>query len=130
MPFLSEAVEATWCYFFKNWFMKLKIYNLLKSLGTIIQQNYWSFYNSEPFTLACFNMRHLNFEFEIKPSNILWSLRKTTTAYRGEPSSWWNRISRTRDTLLNGLHERRHQSQELLRWTRMYFRTPVCRKPV
>ena len=46
-PFLSEAVEASWCYFFENWFMKLKFPNLLKPLGTIIQQNYWSFYPSE-----------------------------------------------------------------------------------
>ena len=31
-PFLSEAVEASWCYFFENWFMKLKCPNLLKPL--------------------------------------------------------------------------------------------------
>ena len=43
-PFLSEAVEASWCYFFGNWFLKLKFFYLLKPLGTIIQQNYWSFY--------------------------------------------------------------------------------------
>ena len=27
-PFLSEAAEDSRCYFFENWFMKLKIYNL------------------------------------------------------------------------------------------------------
>ena len=32
---------------FENWFKKLKCPNLLKSLGTIFQQNYWSFYTSE-----------------------------------------------------------------------------------
>ena len=32
--FLLEAVEASQCYFFVNWFMKLKCPNLLKSLGT------------------------------------------------------------------------------------------------
>ena len=35
-PFLLEAVEASWCYFFENWLMKLKCTNLLKPLGTII----------------------------------------------------------------------------------------------
>ena len=38
--------------------MKLKIYNLLKPLGTIIQQNYWSFYTSELIYFAFFTMRH------------------------------------------------------------------------
>ena len=28
VPFLSEAVEAGWCYFFKNWLMKLKCPNV------------------------------------------------------------------------------------------------------
>jgi hypothetical protein len=56
-PFLLEAVEASWCYFFENWFKKLKIYNLLKPLDTIIQQNYWSFYPSELIYFAFFTMR-------------------------------------------------------------------------
>ena len=34
IPFLLEAVEASWCYFLKNWLMKLKCPNLLKPLGT------------------------------------------------------------------------------------------------
>jgi hypothetical protein len=38
-PFLSEAVEASRCYFFQNWLMKLKCTNLLKPLDTIIQEN-------------------------------------------------------------------------------------------
>ena len=54
-PFLSEAVEVSECNFFENWLMKHKSPNLLKPLGTIIQQNYWSFYPSEPFS---FNMIH------------------------------------------------------------------------
>ena len=57
--FLSEAVENSECYFFENWFMKIKIYNLLKPLGTIIQQNYWSFYPpSELIYFIFFTMRH------------------------------------------------------------------------
>ena len=58
VPFLLEAVEASLCYFFENWLMKLKCPLLLKPLGTIIQKNYQSFYLSEPFTLARFKMRH------------------------------------------------------------------------
>ena len=38
--------------------MKLKFPHLLKPLGTIIQQNYWSFYPSEPFSLDQFNVIH------------------------------------------------------------------------
>jgi hypothetical protein len=34
VPFLSEAVEASGCYFFENWLMKLKCPNLLKPIGT------------------------------------------------------------------------------------------------
>ena len=56
--FLSEAVEDSWCYFFENWFMKLKIYDLLKPLGTITQQNYWSFYPSDLIYFIFFTMRH------------------------------------------------------------------------
>ena len=56
--FLSEAVEASRCDFFENWWMKLKWPNLLKPLGTIIQQNHWSFYPSEPFSFGNFNMIH------------------------------------------------------------------------
>ena len=38
--------------------MKLKILNLLKPLGTIIKQNYWSFSPSELIYFIFFNMRH------------------------------------------------------------------------
>ena len=58
VPFLSEAVEASRCYFFKNWLMKLKCPHLLKPLGTIIQQNCWFFYPSKPFSFVHFNMIH------------------------------------------------------------------------
>ena len=54
----GEAVEYSGCYFFENWFMKLIIHNLLKPLGTITQQNYWSFYSSELIYFAFFTMRH------------------------------------------------------------------------
>ena len=57
-PFLSEAVEASQYYFFENWFIKLKCPTLLKPLATVIQQNYWSFYPSEPFTFTRYTMRH------------------------------------------------------------------------
>ena len=30
----------------------------IHTLGTLIQENYWSFYPSEPFRIPCFNMRH------------------------------------------------------------------------
>ena len=56
-PFLSEAVEASVFYFFKNWLMKLKCQNLLKPLDTIIQENYQPFYPSEPFRITRFQMR-------------------------------------------------------------------------
>ena len=55
---LSKAVEASPCYFFENWLIKLKWANLFNQLDTIIQENVWSFYPSEPFTLDHFIMRH------------------------------------------------------------------------
>ena len=57
-PFLSEAVEDSQCYFFENWFMKLKFPNLLKPLGTKILQYNWSFYPSELIYFTLFTMRH------------------------------------------------------------------------
>ena len=57
-PFLSEAVEDSRCWFFENWFVKLRFPNLLKSLGKVIQQNHWSFYPSELIYFALFTMRH------------------------------------------------------------------------
>ena len=62
VPFLSEAAEASPCYFFQNWLMKLKCPNLLKPLDTIIQENCQPFYPSEPFRIIRFQMRHPVFE--------------------------------------------------------------------
>ena len=59
ITFLLEAVEASLCYFFKNWLMKHKSPNLLKPLGTIIHQNSQFYYPSEPFSFHHFNVRHL-----------------------------------------------------------------------
>ena len=56
--FATVVFEASLCYFFENWGLKLKFPNLLKPLGTIIQQKYWSFYPSKPSTLDQFNMIH------------------------------------------------------------------------
>ena len=56
--FLSEAVETSRCYFFENWWMKLKCPLLLKPLATIVQENFQSFYPSEPFRIIHFTMRH------------------------------------------------------------------------
>ena len=58
IPFLSEAVEASLCNFFKNWLMKLKFPNLLNPLWIIIQWNDWSFYPSELNYFSHFNMRY------------------------------------------------------------------------
>ena len=74
-PFLLEAVEDSQCYFFENWFMKLKFSNLLKLLGTIIQHNYGSFYHSELIYFALFTMRHplksFKLRFESKSLNLI-----------------------------------------------------------
>jgi hypothetical protein len=56
--FLSEAVEASRYHFFENWWMKLKCPPLLKPLPTIFQENFQSFYPSEPFRIYHFTMRH------------------------------------------------------------------------
>ena len=90
-PFLSEAVEDSRCYFFEDWFMKLKIYNLLKPLGTITQQNYWSFYPSELIYFALFTMRHPVCEFV---STKISLKRKKTICFISSPSiilefKWW-----------------------------------------
>ena len=58
VPFLTEAVEASLCYFFENWLMKLKCPKLLKPLGTLIHQNSQFYYPSEPFSFHHFTMRH------------------------------------------------------------------------
>ena len=53
-----EAVEASKCHFFENWLMKHKCPNLLKRLGTMDQNKYWSFYPSEPFSFDHFTLIH------------------------------------------------------------------------
>ena len=58
VSFPHEAVEASPCYFFQNWLMKLKCPNLLNPLDTIIQENYQPFNSSEPFRITRFKMRH------------------------------------------------------------------------
>jgi hypothetical protein len=55
---LSEAVEASQCYFFENWWTKLKCPLFLKPLTTVVQENYQPFYPSEPFRIIHFTMRH------------------------------------------------------------------------
>ena len=45
--------------------MKLKCPNLLKPLDTIIKQNYWPLYPSEPFSFIHFNMIHPVFGFVV-----------------------------------------------------------------
>ena len=81
-PFLPEAVEATQCYFFENWVKKLKCPHLLNILDSMIWENYWSFYPSEPFTLARFNMRHPEGYSQIKIDllslHVLYSLQFKT----------------------------------------------------
>ena len=58
VPFLSEAVEASRCYFFENWLMKHKWVALVTMQPEIYHQNYQSFYPLEPFTLDHSAMRH------------------------------------------------------------------------
>ena len=63
--FLSEAVEASRCQFFENWWMKLKCPLLLKPPATIVQENSQSFYPSEPFRIYHFTMRHPVYRAEL-----------------------------------------------------------------
>ena len=55
------SVRGCWgqlmSFFFQNWLMKHKSAILLKPLGTIIKENYWSFYPWEPFRIIPFNMK-------------------------------------------------------------------------
>ena len=66
-------------YFFENWLMKLKCPILLKALSTIIQENYQSFYPSEPLTFARFNMRHSVVSF---PSRQVWCRNQVWSAQK------------------------------------------------
>ena len=81
-PFLSEAAEDSRCYFFENWFMKLKIYYLLKPLGTITQQNYWSFYPSEQKCLRADLICTLHYETPcIFVHLFFWRWDKNSTSF-------------------------------------------------
>ena len=83
--------------------MKLKFPHLLKPLGTIIQQKYWSFYPSEPFSLDQFNVIHpvafWNFKLNVlkylrncKLHNTLipWILKNPVSPNEHVPSSQKN----------------------------------------
>ena len=73
-PFLSEAVEASRCYFFENCFMKHKWVTLLTMQSEIYYQNSQSFYPSELFTLDHFFMRHpVRNDGNTQPKNHLQS---------------------------------------------------------
>ena len=52
------SFEARIWNFLKKWLVKLKCPDFLKPIGTLIQENYWPFYPSEPFRIPRFNMRH------------------------------------------------------------------------
>ena len=100
-PFLPEAVEANRCYFFENWVKKLKCPHLLKPLGTIFQHNYWSFYTSEPFTLARFNMRHpvahltcQNFTSNVKNLFLGSTVRPQSMGKKSDALKWTTFSSR------------------------------------
>ena len=58
IPFLSKAAEASLCHFLKKWLMKLKYPPLPKTLGTIVHENNWFFYPSEPLRISHFEMRY------------------------------------------------------------------------
>ena len=57
-PSLSEAVKASLWHFSKIWGSKVKCPLLLNLPSKKNQRNYWSFYPSEPSTIAHFNVRH------------------------------------------------------------------------
>ena len=56
---LSEAVEASLWPLYEIYGSKVKCTLLLNMPLKKNQQNHWSFYPSEPFTIAHFNVRHL-----------------------------------------------------------------------
>ena len=56
--FRPEAVEDRICHLCKHWLMKLKCPLQLNMPSKKNQHNYWSFYPSEIFTIAHFNVKH------------------------------------------------------------------------
>ena len=70
-PFLSEAVEASRCYFLENWLMKHKWATLVTMQSEIQHQNSQYFYPSEPFTLDHSDMRHPVQGRALTPNSLL-----------------------------------------------------------
>ena len=66
-----QAVEASRCYFFENWWMILKCPLLQKPLATIVHENSQYFYPSEPFRIIHFTMRHPVDQLKFHPYSIL-----------------------------------------------------------
>ena len=68
--FMSEAVEASRCYFFENF---------LKPIGTIFHKKYPSFYPSEPFRYVLFTMIHpvMLISYVNHPEKVLWIISGT-----------------------------------------------------
>ena len=69
IPLLLEAVEASGYYCFENWLIKLKFPHLLKTLGTMIQDNYQTFL---PLIAIYFSM----FQYEKTCINCLYQTFK------------------------------------------------------
>ena len=62
--FLSEAVEASWCYFFENWLIKTKCHNLLNRPPKRWNWKSQSVHLSEPIYFVHFNVRHPVFQLK------------------------------------------------------------------
>ena len=98
IPFLSEAVEASLCYFFEIWWMKLKCPLVMKPLVTKVQENSQSFYPSEPLRIIHFTMGHLVFGWY-----YMWSVWSWEGISSNCQETFWGRstlFSRTFWTLL------------------------------
>ena len=100
-PFLSEAVEASLCYFFENWLMKHKSPNLLKPLGTIIHQNSQFYYPSELFSFHHFNVRHPVIEVWVYKNEkniyldvLFFQVAKRWGARKNKPKMNYEKLSR------------------------------------
>ena len=72
VAFRLEAVEDSLCHLCKNWLMKLKCPLLLNMHLKKNQQNYWSFYPSEPFENGHFNVRHPVSPWNTDEVTLLW----------------------------------------------------------
>ena len=83
-------MEDRLCHLCKNWLMKLKCPLLQNMPSEKKHQNYWSFYPSEPFTIAHFNVRH----------PVLRALWKEPCIYKNEQSSQLLTLIRTLHTVV------------------------------